>query len=56
MSTSTMDELKAQGSELQAHPAGRGFGELELTELREDRAAALQSSGYFCTFTWECNC
>ncbi|MGA6161798.1 hypothetical protein [Amycolatopsis magusensis] len=37
-------------------PAGVGFGELELDELREDRSVALFSSGYICTITTECLC
>jgi hypothetical protein len=43
-------------NELQYDAAGVGFGELAQDELLEDRTANLASSGYFCSFTAECNC
>ncbi|WP_018254055.1 MULTISPECIES: hypothetical protein [Salinispora] len=36
------------------HPAGTGFGELTLEELREDRTIYAASSGWVCTLTIEC--
>jgi hypothetical protein len=42
--------------EIQHEAAGVGFAELAQDELREDRTASLGSSGYFCSFTLECNC
>ena len=38
-------------------PAGAGFGELGLQDLRQSRSASAKvSSGYVCTLTLECNC
>lgn len=36
------------------HPAGAGFGELTLEDLREDRTINAASSGWVCTLTIEC--
>jgi hypothetical protein len=36
------------------HPAGTGFGELNIEELREDRTIYARSSGWVCTLTIEC--
>ncbi|MBQ1075819.1 hypothetical protein KBX06_22045 [Micromonospora sp. C31] len=36
------------------HPAGTGFGELSVEELREDRTIYAASSGWVCTLTIEC--
>ncbi|WP_431045560.1 hypothetical protein ACQUSR_29080 [Streptomyces sp. P1-3] len=39
------------------NPAGSGFGELSLAELREDQSAHnVLSSGWVCTLTTECGC
>lgn len=42
--------------DIQHDAAGVGFAELAQDELLEDRTAMLASSGYFCSFTLECNC
>jgi hypothetical protein len=36
------------------HPAGSGFGELTIEDLREDRTIYAASSGWVCTLTIEC--
>jgi hypothetical protein len=36
------------------HPAGAGFGELTIEDLREDRTINAASSGWVCTLTIEC--
>ncbi|MEV0643210.1 hypothetical protein AB0I77_51665 [Streptomyces sp. NPDC050619] len=43
-------------AEDQSNPAGAGFGELSLADLREDHSAHMISSGYVCTVTTECFC
>ncbi|MFH8973385.1 hypothetical protein [Streptomyces sp. NPDC017890] len=40
----------------ETNPAGAGFGELALEDLREDHKAHWLSSGYVCTITTECGC
>lgn len=49
---------KWKNAEIQdeTNPAGAGFGELSLMDLREDHSAHAYSSGYFCTITTECGC
>lgn len=37
-----------------ANPAGTGFGELGIEELREDHTIYALSSGWVCTLTIEC--
>ncbi|HEY3483634.1 MULTISPECIES: hypothetical protein [Amycolatopsis] len=56
MPTQSINDWKSAAHESGSHPAGLGFGELGQEDLAEARTAALPSSGYICTFTFECNC
>ncbi|AEM87103.1 hypothetical protein [Streptomyces violaceusniger] len=54
MSTEAKNWKEAEST---TSPAGAGFGELSLAELREDQSAhAPLSSGWVCTLTTECGC
>jgi hypothetical protein len=56
--SATAIEKSWKNSELRdedaAHPAGVGFGELTIEDLREDRTIYAASSGWICTLTIEC--